>query len=130
VRRGGDTANVARALYNLGAVALEESELGKAGECFAESIDLAREVGDPEDVAWCTIGVAALARERGRVDDARRLLAAIDAMLVSLGAAMKPNEQRLYSRTREALGAVPVAEDARLEQPDAVELARAIARGS
>ena len=74
----GDTANIARAVYNVGAVALEERELEKAAACFAESIDLAQEVGEPEDLAWCMIGVAALACERGRFDDAGRLLGAID----------------------------------------------------
>ena len=106
----GDTANTARALYNVGAVALEESELDTAGACFAESIDLAREVGEPEDIAWCMIGVAALAQARGRLDDARRLLDAVDAMLASIGAAMKWSEERVYTRTRDAL-ATEAAED-------------------
>ncbi|HEY7208027.1 MAG TPA: BTAD domain-containing putative transcriptional regulator [Gaiellaceae bacterium] len=127
MRALGDTANVARALYNVGAVALEESDLDKAGTCFAESIDLASEVGDPEDVTWCMIGVAALAREHGRLDDAHRLLDAIDVMLESIGAAMKPNEQRLYSRTREALTAASVTDGTPLTETDAVELARTIA---
>ncbi len=127
MRELGDTANVARAVYNVGAVALEESELDKAGACFAESIDLAREIGDREDLAWSIIGVAALACEHGRLDDASRLLGAIDAMLASIGATMKLNEQRLYSRTRDALDAASVADGARLTETDAVELARAIA---
>ncbi|HVU76448.1 MAG TPA: BTAD domain-containing putative transcriptional regulator [Gaiellaceae bacterium] len=123
----GDTANVARALYNIGAVALEESELAKAGSCFVESLDLAREVGDPEDVVWCMIGVAALASRGGRLEDARRLLAAIDEGLRSIGAVMKPFEQRLYSRTREAVGVASAASAAALTQTDAVELARSLA---
>ena len=129
LRDVGDTANVARALYNVGAVALEEHELDKAGACFAESIELASAVGDPEDLAWCLIGVAALVCERRRFDDADRLLGAIDAMLGSIGAAMKPFEQRLYSRTREAIAsarpdplpAVP------LPEADAIDLARTLA---
>src|SRR5581483_1116239 len=129
LRDVGDTANVARALYNVGAVALEEHELDKAGACFAESIELASAVGDPEDLAWCLIGVAALVCERRRFDDADRLLGAIDAMLASIGAAMKPFEQRLYSRTREAIAsarpdplpAVP------LPEADAIDLARTLA---
>ncbi len=76
------------------------------------------------------IGVAALACERGRFDDASRLLGAIDTMLGSIGVAMKPFEQRLYRRTREAVAAAspPVAPDAaRLTEAEAVELARALA---
>lgn len=109
MRELGDTANVARALYNVGAVALEESSLERAGACFAESLDLAEAVGDPEDVAWCVIGIAALAREQDRLHDAAVLLRGIDAMLAAIGAAMKPNEQRPYSRTRAALAAASVA---------------------
>ena len=40
---------------------------------------------------------------------------------------MKPNEQRLYSRTRAALDAASVAAGAHLTEADAVELARVIA---
>lgn len=130
LRELGDSANVARALYNVGAVALEEAELDKAGTCFAESIDLAREVGDPEDVAWCLIGVAALACAHGRLDEANRLLGAIDAMLATIGAAMKPTEERIYRRTRETLAAAPglePAEDGALTEADAIELAQSIA---
>ena len=131
MRELGDTANVARAVYNVGAVALEEYELEKAAVSFAESIDLAQEVGEPEDLAWCMIGVAALACERARFDDANRLLGAIDAMLGSIGAAMKPNEQRLYVRAREAVAGAspPVARThgGALAEREAVELARALA---
>ena len=77
------------------------------------------------------IGVAALACRRGRFDDASRLLGAIDAMLSSIGAAMKPNEQRLYERAREAVeGAslsVAVVDSHQLVETEAVELARALA---
>lgn len=127
MRELGDAANIARALYNLGAVALEESDLERAGACFAESIDLAQEVGDPEDVAWCMIGIAALARAHHRIDDAARLLHATDAMLSSIGAAMKPFERRLYMRTREALGAASVTDATSLTEVAAVALARTIA---
>ncbi len=131
MRELGDTANVARAVYNVGAVALEEHELEKAAVSFAEGIELAQEVGEPEDLAWCMIGVAALACRRGRFDDASRLLGAIDAMLSSIGAAMKPNEQRLYERAREAVeGAslsVAVVDRYQLVETEAVELARALA---
>jgi predicted ATPase/DNA-binding SARP family transcriptional activator len=128
MRELGDTANVARALYNVGAVALEQHELEKAGACFAESIDLAHEVGEPEDLAWCMIGVAALACQRERFDDASRLLGAIDAMLGSIGAALKPFEERLYLRTKEAVSAaVPPVDGGQLAEAEAVELARALA---
>jgi predicted ATPase/DNA-binding SARP family transcriptional activator len=127
MRELGDTANTARALYNVGAAALQESDLHKAGACFAESIDLAAQIGDPEDLTWCMIGVAALAQERGRLDDANRLLDAIDTMLASIGAAMKVNEHRLYERTREALDAAAVEDRTPLTHAEAIGLARSIA---
>ncbi len=130
MRELGDAANVARALYNVGAVALEEGDVAKAGACFAESLDLAREVGDREDVAWCLIGIAALACAHDRFDEAARLLAAFEAMLTSIGAAMKPFEQRLYTRTQEALPVAATVGDTPLSEVDALELALAIAAGS
>jgi predicted ATPase/DNA-binding SARP family transcriptional activator len=129
MRELGDTANIARAVYNLGLVAVERAELDTAAGCFAEGLELARDVGDQEDVVWCLIGIAALACGLGRLDDAGRLLGAIDAMLEAIGAAMKVNEQRLYLRTREAVAGGPADDGIRLSETDAVQLAQAIAGG-
>ena len=73
------------------------------------------------------IGVAALAQARGRLDDARRLLDAVDAMLASIGAAMKSSEERVYTRTRDALATEAAEDGAALSEADAIDLARTIA---
>jgi hypothetical protein len=79
-------------------------------------------------VAWCLIGIAALACAHDRLDDAARLLATFDTMLTSIGAAMKPFEQRLYTRTREALPAASAVHGTPpLTETDALELARIVA---
>jgi hypothetical protein len=50
-------------------------------------------------------------------------------MLASIDAAMKPFKQRLDRCTRETLDPASVVDGTRLTETDAVELARAIARG-
>ena len=61
----GDTANLARSLFNRGAVDLMVGEHDAASARFRESLRLAGETGDAEDVAWCLEGLAAVAVEAG-----------------------------------------------------------------
>ena len=65
LRARGDTANVARSLFNLGAVALELRPPHEARERLTESASPGREAGDKEDLAWCLEGLAALAAAEG-----------------------------------------------------------------
>ncbi len=109
LRAEGDVANVARALYNLGAVEVGQGRIDEAEALLRESRELATRVDDREDVAWCLIALAAVAAERGQDEVAGDLLAQAEALLERIGATMKPNEQRLYDRTRERLGVGPAA---------------------
>ena len=104
LRTLGDVANVARALYNLGAVALEQAQVGDSTVLLVESLALSQRIADDEDTAWCLIGLAAAATASGGRDrDGGRLLGLAEALLDRLEATMKPFEQRLFDRTRERL---------------------------
>jgi hypothetical protein len=120
LRNLGDTANVARSLYNLGAVAVEQERVGAARELLGESIVLSQAVGDTEDVAWCLIAMAAVASRTRQRRDAARMLGSAVALLERIGANMKPFEQSLYERTHHALEGALGAE----------ELAAALASGA
>jgi predicted ATPase/DNA-binding SARP family transcriptional activator len=131
----GDSANVARSMYNLGAVAVEQNRLEDARQLLAQSITLSEQVGDREDLAWCLIAVAAIASRTQQTYDGARMLGFTLALLEQIGATMKPFEQSLYERTREALGSAlggaqfdaAVSEGERLQLSDAVILASTLA---
>jgi tetratricopeptide (TPR) repeat protein len=131
LRTLGDTANVARSMYNLGAVAVEQNRLDDARTLLGESIAVAERVGDSEDVAWCLIAFAAVASRTAQPLYGARMLGFAIALLDRIGATMKPFEQNLYARTRDALhtalGATQLetalAEGARLRLPSAIKLA-------
>ena len=130
----GDSANIARSMYNLGAVAVEQNRLEDAHRLLAESITLSEQVGDHEDLAWCLIALAAVASRTQRTHDGARMLGFTIALLGRIGATMKPFEQSLYERTREALDSAlggaqfdaALSEGERLQLSDAVILASAL----
>jgi predicted ATPase/DNA-binding SARP family transcriptional activator len=101
----GDTANVARALYNLAAVELGRQRFDAAAPLLARSLRHACDVDDREDMAWSLLGLASVDAEHGRVDSGRRLLVTAEGLLRDMGASMKPFEAELHRRTRRALDA-------------------------
>jgi tetratricopeptide (TPR) repeat protein len=131
----GDSANVARSMYNLGAVAVEQNRLEDACRLLTESIALSERVGDHEDVAWCLIALAAVASRTQQTYNGARMLGFTLALLEQIGATMKPFEQSLYERTREALDSTlggaqldaALREGQRLQLSDAVILASTLA---
>ena len=92
-------ANVARALYNLGAVEIERGRPDLAQPLLVEALTLSTSVDDKEDIAWCLLALAAVGARDGRAEDATTVLGFADAFLGRIGAAIKPAEQRLYDRT-------------------------------
>jgi non-specific serine/threonine protein kinase len=127
----GDAANVARSLFNLGAVALKLGRLQAADGRFRESLSVAEQVGDTEDIAWCLEGYAALAAAERHGERAALLLGAAGALLEGIGAQFKPFERALDEQTRaeaillvgEEAVAGAVAKGARLALADAVAAA-------
>src|SRR4029078_131366 len=65
LRERGDTANIDRSLFNLGSVELMLRATELAAVRFRESVELGRDTGDKEDLAWCLIGVAGVAAAGG-----------------------------------------------------------------
>jgi tetratricopeptide (TPR) repeat protein len=98
-----DVANVSRALYNLGAVALERKRPDEAVTLLVDALELSQRIADDEDTAWCLIGLAAVAETAGRASEGARLIGFARGLLDRLEATMKPFEQRLSDRTETSL---------------------------
>ena len=101
LRAQGDTANVARSLFNLGAVALMLGRPGEAHARFRESLTLGRTAGDKEDLAWCLLGFAGLAAASSEGERASQLLGTAVALLEAMGATFKPFERHLHDTARD-----------------------------
>jgi hypothetical protein len=98
-------------LFNLGCAHLEAGDATLAARSFADSTRLCLDGGFREHLAYCLVGVAAVAERGGDVHGAGALLGAADAMLERMGAALAPYERLLHSRTTSAVRAT-LAEDA------------------
>ena len=98
LRDANDIANVARALYNLGAVEIERDRIDRAQPLLVEALELSAGVNDKEDMAWCLIALAAVGARGGKAEDASVVLGFADAFLGRIGAAIKPAEQLLYDK--------------------------------
>jgi predicted ATPase/DNA-binding SARP family transcriptional activator len=107
----GDVETKAVSLFNLGCAHLEAGEAQLAARAFANSTRLCLDGGFREHLAYCLVGVAAVAERGGDVHGAGALLGAADAMLEKMGAALAPYERLLHSRTTSAVRAT-LAEDA------------------
>ena len=132
----GDTANIARSLFNRGAVDLMLDRPETARAYFREGLSLARAMDDKEDIAWCLEGLASLAAAEGAGELASILLGAAGALLKQIGADFKPFERKLHEATRaraeslcgEAGHAAAVEQGAAMALTDALELALGDAR--
>jgi predicted ATPase/DNA-binding SARP family transcriptional activator len=107
----GDAETKAVSLFNLGCAHLEAGDAQVAARAFADSTRLCLDGGFREHLAYCLVGVAAVAEHRGDVHGAGVLLGAADAMLETMGAALAPYERMLHSRTTSSVRATLV-EDA------------------
>jgi predicted ATPase/DNA-binding SARP family transcriptional activator len=99
----GDTANVARSIYNLAAVELGRRQFDAAAPLLARSLRHACDVDDREDIAWSLLGLAAVDAHHERLESGRQLLITAEGLLRDMGASMKPFEAELHGRTRRAL---------------------------
>jgi hypothetical protein len=102
---------MAVALFNLACAHLEAGEARVAAGGFADSTRLCLDGGFREHLAYCLVGVAAVAERGGDVHGAGALLGAADSMLETMGAALAPYERQLHSRTTSAVRAA-LADDA------------------
>ena len=97
----GDTANIARSLFNRGAVDLMLGDHAAADRRFREALVLAGETGDKEDLAWCLEGLASVAAVAGDGERAATLHGVAGALLAEMGAEFKPFERQLHETTEE-----------------------------
>jgi hypothetical protein len=108
LRARGDTANVARSLFNNGAVDLMLGRITAAEARFHESLTLCRLTGNHEDSAWSLLGLAATNLANGEGERGATLLGAARAVLTQMGADFKPFERHLdeatEARSRTLLG--------------------------
>jgi predicted ATPase/DNA-binding SARP family transcriptional activator len=136
LREADDVANVARSLYNLGAVALREERERDACGYLVEALELSDRVDDKEDVVWCLIALSAVSARRGPSPEGARALGFAQSMLSRINATVKPNERLLFDETTgRLLGLLGrtrldelLAEGAALPHVEAIALARSLAR--
>jgi hypothetical protein len=77
---------------------IELGEVAQATSLLAESLALARELGEPHGIAVCLDAFAGLAATGGEVERAATLFGASDAVRASIGAQRQPDHQILYER--------------------------------
>jgi predicted ATPase len=94
----GDTQGIAMSSLYL-ALAVVESDLGRARSLVAESLALCHEIGDPVGAAVCLQGLAALALQEGDAKRAARLMAWADGLFAPIGAVLVGVERDLYEKT-------------------------------
>jgi hypothetical protein len=77
---------------------IELGDQAQATSLLAESLALARELGEPHGIAVCLETFAGLAATAGEVGRAATLFGASDAVRASIGAKRQPDQQILYDR--------------------------------
>ncbi len=70
-RQTGDRPGAARALYNLGSVALLQSDYARATDHLTESVALFREQGSAHDIALALNDLGLVAKDQGRFEEAQ-----------------------------------------------------------
>jgi hypothetical protein len=92
MKRNADRQWIGAALHTLGAVALAEGDVERAGALFLESLIEGAELGDPRTAAECLVGLAAFAAEERGGDDevAGRLDGAADTLFDQTGIQPSP----------------------------------------
>jgi predicted ATPase/DNA-binding CsgD family transcriptional regulator len=92
-------------LYNLALIARSEGDDGRASGLYVEGLNLAVEVGDKANVAYCLEGLAGLIGHHGEPERAVRLYGASEALLESVGAPLYVHAQdrAIYEKAVETL---------------------------
>jgi hypothetical protein len=108
LRAQDDRHGKALVLTLLGHVALAEDDPEGAQACLTESAGLFQAIDNRLWVPWCLEGLAGLAAEQRRWEQAGRLCGARDALRATLGSALPAANPsgyaRALARSREALG--------------------------
>lgn len=89
---------LASRLHSFGDAALERADLVEAERFYRESFELASQLGDDLQTAYCLGGLAAVAARRGDAGGAARLWGAMEALEQSAGAPLHATERGRYAR--------------------------------
>ena len=92
-REASDIRAEAMELYNLGSVLVQIGELDRAESCLRESLRLADEQREPDQLAYTCLGLAGLAARRNDPATAGRLLGAVEAYFRAAERVLDPAEQ-------------------------------------
>lgn len=113
--------------YNAGAALVLLGRIEEARPMFRYALEGFIDTGATQGLAWCAIGVAAIAGQVGAHEDAVRLLDFADALLDECGAHLEASDQRLHDAATAAAGEAVVAqmhqEAGRLSREQAFDLA-------
>ena len=86
-------------LRSLGDLAREQGNLEQASAYYRESVDVAREHGDPNFLAMALAGIAVIAAVQGRPQAAVRLFAAAAALRDKIGVPVEAWQQATYEQS-------------------------------
>jgi non-specific serine/threonine protein kinase len=109
-RQVGRRQRIAGTLLCLAALALDRADWGEAQARFAESLLMHRELGLPAGIAVCLEEAGRVARARGQLERAARLLGASDALCAATRSPMvwpfhdPADRERHVSAIRAGLG--------------------------
>jgi predicted ATPase/DNA-binding CsgD family transcriptional regulator len=130
-REIGDKTGTARVLYDLGDMFAQQGDYRRAHALLSDSLRIRYEVGNKRGIWKCLVGLATVAREHSEPDRLVRLLAAADALSVSINSPRHPEEEAHYNQwldfARDRLGpegfSVAWNEGTRLSLEEAIALA-------
>jgi predicted ATPase/Tfp pilus assembly protein PilF len=94
----GNQMSLAFALSNLGALAYQQSDYGKARSCYTQALAKAQEFGSKKAMIYCLDGFAALAVTEGQPEISAQLCGAADALRESIGIEQEPHERKRRDR--------------------------------
>jgi predicted ATPase len=95
----GDKHRIGIALSSLGLVALKAGDYSLAASHYRASLLMQQELGDKKRIAECLTGLAAVAIKQHHFQEAARLLAAVEALLETIGGRLDLAERTLYDES-------------------------------
>lgn len=99
-RAGGDQSGVARALMNLGWTELRRTGPDAAAAAFGEALAIQRRLGGSvHRIAFCLLGLGAVAVHRGDLARGVELMGAAEGLLAGVGAALDGTDRTEYLTT-------------------------------
>jgi len=94
------------ALMQLGTLALDNSDMNAARECFSQSLKYGLELNDRVVAVWNLEGLATLAAAEGLHEQAARLIAASEGLSEAIGvpiSSYSPHHERILTETKSLL---------------------------